>query len=112
MTDLTTDPQGIELGLDTFGDVTRDASGALLSHAQTIRNTVEQAVLADTVGLSFFGVGEHHRPEFAVSSPEIVLAAAAARTERIHLGTSRATIPCACSSGSRPSTRSRTGEPR
>lgn len=87
MTDLTPDPARIELGLDTFGDVTRDASGALLSHAQTIRNTVEQAVLADTVGLSFFGVGEHHRPEFAVSSPEIVLAAAAARTERIHLGT-------------------------
>ena len=87
MTDLATEPQDIELGLDTFGDVSHDASGALLSHAQTIRNTVEQAVLADSVGLSFFGVGEHHRPEFAVSSPEIVLAAAAARTERIHLGT-------------------------
>ncbi|WP_019179207.1 LLM class flavin-dependent oxidoreductase [Microbacterium yannicii] len=81
------DPAVIELGLDTFGDVTRDASGARLSDAQTIRNVVEQAVLADRVGLSFFGVGEHHRPEFAVSSPEIVLAAAAARTERIRLGT-------------------------
>ncbi|WP_194408603.1 LLM class flavin-dependent oxidoreductase [Microbacterium cremeum] len=88
MTDLAPEgPAGIELGLDTFGDVTRDESGTLLSHAQTIRNTVEQAELADAVGLSFFGVGEHHRPEFAVSSPEIVLAAAAARTERIHLGT-------------------------
>ncbi|KRB37896.1 LLM class flavin-dependent oxidoreductase [Microbacterium sp. Root180] len=83
MTDLT----GVELGLDTFGDVTRDASGQLLSDAQTIRNVVDQAVLADRVGLSFFGVGEHHRPEFAVSSPEIVLAAAAARTQSIHLGT-------------------------
>src|SRR6478735_8290622 len=83
MTDLT----AVELGLDTFGDVTRDESGALISDAQTIRDVVEQAVLADQVGLSFFGVGEHHRPEFAVSSPEIVLAAAAARTERIHLGT-------------------------
>lgn len=81
------DPTTIELGLDTFGDVTRDASGELVSGAQTIRNVVEQAVLADRVGLSFFGVGEHHRREFAVSSPEIVLAAAAARTERIHLGT-------------------------
>lgn len=81
------DPTTIELGLDTFGDVTRDASGELISGAQTIRNVVEQAVLADRVGLSFFGVGEHHRREFAVSSPEIVLAAAAARTERIHLGT-------------------------
>ena len=81
------DPATLELGLDTFGDLTRDADGELLSGAQTIRNVVDQAVLADRVGLSFFGVGEHHRREFAVSSPEIVLAAAAARTERIHLGT-------------------------
>ena len=77
----------LELGLDTFGDVTRGADGVLLSDAQTIRNVVDQAVLADEVGLSFFGVGEHHRPEFAVSSPEIVLAAAAASTRQIHLGT-------------------------
>ncbi|MFI8594245.1 LLM class flavin-dependent oxidoreductase [Microbacterium sp. NPDC078428] len=77
----------VQLGLDTFGDVTRGEDGELLSHAQTIRNVVEQAELADQVGLSFFGVGEHHRPDFAVSSPEIVLAAAAARTSRIHLGT-------------------------
>lgn len=77
----------VELGLDTFGDVTRDDSGALISDAQAIRNVVDQAALADQVGLSFFGVGEHHRPEFAVSSPEIVLAAAAARTTQIHLGT-------------------------
>ncbi|MEU1970322.1 LLM class flavin-dependent oxidoreductase [Microbacterium sp. NPDC019599] len=81
------DPSRLELGLDTFGDVTRDESGELLSDAATIRNVVDQAVLADEVGLSFFGVGEHHRPEFAVSSPEIVLAAAAARTKQIHLGT-------------------------
>ena len=77
----------VQLGLDTFGDITRDDDGELVSHARTIRDVVEQAVLADQVGLSFFGVGEHHRPEFAVSSPEIVLAAAAGRTERIHLGT-------------------------
>lgn len=82
-----TDLADVQLGLDTFGDVTRDAAGELLSDAQTIRNTVDQAVLADQVGLAFFGVGEHHRREFAVSSPEIVLAAAAARTENIHLGT-------------------------
>ena len=81
------DLAAVELGLDTFGDVTRDDAGELLTHAQTIRNVVEQAVLADQVGLAFFGVGEHHRPDFAVSSPEIVLAAAATRTERIHLGT-------------------------
>ncbi|MEV7692143.1 LLM class flavin-dependent oxidoreductase [Microbacterium sp. NPDC089189] len=77
----------VEFGLDTFGDVTAGSDGALLSDAQTIRNVVEQAVVADEVGLAFFGVGEHHRAEFAVSSPEIVLAAAAARTSRIHLGT-------------------------
>ncbi|KXC06840.1 LLM class flavin-dependent oxidoreductase [Microbacterium hominis] len=76
-----------ELGLDTFGDVTVGDDGTRLSDAQTIRDIVDQAVLADQVGLSFFGVGEHHRHEFAVSSPELVLAAAAARTEKIHLGT-------------------------
>src|SRR6478735_7469686 len=82
-----TDPAQLELGLDTFGDVTRDEAGEFLSDAATIRNVVDQSVLADQVGLSFFGVGEHHRPEFAVSSPEIVLAAAAALAKRIHLGT-------------------------
>jgi probable LLM family oxidoreductase len=81
------DLASIELGLDTFGDVTRDAAGELLSDAETIRNVVDQAVLADQMGLSFFGVGEHHRREFAISSPEIVLAAAAAKTRSIHLGT-------------------------
>lgn len=79
--------QTIELGLDTFGDISRGPDGTLLSDAQTIRNVVDQAVLADEVGLSFFGVGEHHRKDFAVTSPEIVLAAAAARTKNIHLGT-------------------------
>ncbi|MDQ0645453.1 LLM class flavin-dependent oxidoreductase [Microbacterium murale] len=77
----------IEFGLDTFGDITRDAEGNLLTAAQTIRNVVEQAVLADSVGVDFFGVGEHHREEFAVSAPEMVLAAIASRTERIRLGT-------------------------
>jgi probable LLM family oxidoreductase len=77
---------GIELGLDTFGDVTVDTQGQLLSHAQVLRNLVDQAVLADQVGLAFIGVGEHHRPDFAVSAPEVVLAAIAARTTRIHLG--------------------------
>lgn len=78
---------GIEFGLDTFGDITRDEEGTLLSGAQTIRNIVAQAEMADRVGVDFFGVGEHHRPEFAVSAPEMVLAAIAGRTERIRLGT-------------------------
>lgn len=77
----------LQLGLDTFGDVTHDEEGLRVSDAQAIRDTVDQAVLADHVGLDFFGVGEHHRHEFAISSPEIVLAAAAARTESIRLGT-------------------------
>lgn len=81
------DSDSIALGLDTFGDITLDEHGERVSAAQTIRDVVDQAVLADEVGLAFFGVGEHHRREFAVSSPEIVLAAAAARTTRIHLGT-------------------------
>ncbi|MBX3093874.1 MAG: LLM class flavin-dependent oxidoreductase [Cryobacterium sp.] len=76
----------LELGLDTFGDVTQDADGTLLTHAQTIRNLVEQGVLADSLGVDFIGVGEHHRDDFAVSSPEMVLAAIASRTARIKLG--------------------------
>ncbi len=76
----------LEFGLDTFGDVTTDASGAMLPHAQVIRNVVDEAVLADEIGLDFIGLGEHHRADFAISSPETVLAAVAARTKRIHLG--------------------------
>ena len=76
----------LEIGLDTFGDRTLGEGGALVSHAQAIRNVVLQAELADRVGLAFFGVGEHHRDDFAVSAPEVVLAAIAAKTERIHLG--------------------------
>jgi probable LLM family oxidoreductase len=76
----------LELGLDTFGDVTAGADGRLLPHAQVIRNVVEQAVLADGLGVDFIGVGEHHRSDFAVSSPDVVLAAIATVTKRIRLG--------------------------
>jgi probable LLM family oxidoreductase len=79
-------PQALELGLDTFGDVTRDAGGALLPQAQVIRNVVAQGVLADQVGVDAFGVGEHHRDDFAVSAPEVVLSAIAGQTSRILLG--------------------------
>ncbi len=78
--------ENFELGLDTFGDMTVDLDGRPLSHAQVIRNVVEEGVLADEVGLDFIGVGEHHRPDFAVSAPDVVLAAIAGRTSRIHLG--------------------------
>lgn len=80
------DGRPIELGLDTFGDVTVDAGGQPLSYAQVIRNIVEQGVLADELGIDFIGVGEHHRDDFAVTSPEMVLAAIAARTKHIRLG--------------------------
>lgn len=76
----------LEFGLDTFGDVTERAPGEPTPHPQVIREVVAEAVLADQLGLSFFGVGEHHRADFAISAPEVVLAAAAAKTSRIKLG--------------------------
>jgi probable LLM family oxidoreductase len=76
----------IELGLDTFGDVTVDAAGRQLSQAEVLRHVVEEGALADRVGIDFFGVGEHHRPDFSVSAPEVVLAAIAARSTRMRLG--------------------------
>lgn len=76
----------LELGLDTFGDITAEPDGRALSHAQVIRNVVDEATLADDVGIDFIGLGEHHRADFAISSPEVVLAGVAARTKRIHLG--------------------------
>jgi probable LLM family oxidoreductase len=78
-------PQRLEFGLDTFGDVTAGADKILLPHAQVIRDVVAEAVLADEIGVDAFGVGEHHRADFAVSAPEIVLAAIAGRTKRIRL---------------------------
>src|ERR1700704_1541311 len=79
-------PFPLVFGLDTFGDVTNDADGRPLSHAQTIRNVVEQGVLADQVGVDFFGIGEHHTDDFPLSAADVVLGAIAARTARIRLG--------------------------
>ena len=76
----------MELGLDTFGDVTFDETGKLLPQARVLRDVVAEGVLADRVGIDAFGVGEHHRPDFAVSAPEVVLAAIAGQTQRITLG--------------------------
>jgi len=78
--------EAVQFGVDTFGDVTVDRSGERISQAQTIRNVVAEGRLADEVGLDAFGLGEHHRIEFAVSNPEVVLAAIAGVTERIKLG--------------------------
>ena len=79
-------PQPIEFGLDTFGDVTLEDDGRPRPQARVLRDVVAEAVLADQIGIDAFGVGEHHRPDFAVSAPEVVLAAIAGKTERIALG--------------------------
>lgn len=81
-------PERPTFGLDTFGDRGTDAEGRVVTHAEAVRRVVEEGVLADRLGLDFLGLGEHHRDDFAVSSPDVVLAAIAARTERIRLGTS------------------------
>src|SRR5260221_11963692 len=79
-------PFPLVFGLDTFGDVTHDEDDRPVSHAQTIRNLVEQGVLADQVGIDFIGIGEHHTDDFPLSAADVVLSAIAARTARIHVG--------------------------
>ena len=76
----------MELGITTFVETTPDAhTGKIISHAERIRNVVEEIVMADEVGLDIFGVGEHHREDYAASAPAVILAAAAARTKNIRL---------------------------
>jgi probable LLM family oxidoreductase len=82
----------VELGVYTFGDVARDPrAGTMISPEQRLKNLVEEIELADQVGLDVFGVGEHHRPDYAVSAPSVVLGAAAVRTTDIRL-TSAVTV--------------------
>ncbi|WP_446220492.1 LLM class flavin-dependent oxidoreductase [Micromonospora sp. IBHARD004] len=76
----------ILFGLDTFGDVPEDDSGTSISYAAAIRQVVDEAVLADELGVDAIALGEHHRPEYSVSTPETVLAGIATRTSRIRLG--------------------------
>ncbi|MBY8877098.1 LLM class flavin-dependent oxidoreductase [Actinacidiphila acidipaludis] len=73
-------------GLDTFGDLPLDDDGRTVSHAAAIRHVVDEAVLADELGVDALALGEHHRPEYAISTPETVLAGIATRTSRIRLG--------------------------
>jgi probable LLM family oxidoreductase len=76
----------MELGIYTFAELTPgDPAGTIVTPAQRLRDLIEEIELADQVGLDVFGVGEHHRPEFAVSAPAVVLAAAAERTRTIRL---------------------------
>lgn len=78
----------LELGLDTFGDVAIGPDGQALHPAVVVREVLAEGEFADRLGLDYFGVGEHHRADFAVSAPDVVLAALAGRTKRIRLGTS------------------------
>ncbi|MET0698286.1 MAG: LLM class flavin-dependent oxidoreductase [Mycobacterium sp.] len=81
-----TDVSDITFGIDSFGDLPRNDRGEIVSHAQAIRAVVNEAVLADEIGIDAITVGEHHRPDYAISSPDTVLAGIATVTKRIRLG--------------------------
>ena len=82
----------VQLGIYTFAETTKDPrTGHTVTAAQRLRDLIEEIELADQLGLDVFGVGEHHRPDFAVSAPAVVLGAAAARTKQIRL-TSAVTV--------------------
>jgi len=76
----------IRFGLDTFGDMTLKDDGTPETAGQVLRNVVEEAVLAEQVGLDNFNIGEHHRDDFAVTAPDTVLAGIATKTTKITLG--------------------------
>jgi alkanesulfonate monooxygenase SsuD/methylene tetrahydromethanopterin reductase-like flavin-dependent oxidoreductase (luciferase family) len=75
----------IQFGLDSFGDIPVDDDGKLFTHAEAIRQVVKEAVLADSLGIDVIALGEHHRPDFSISSPETVLAGIATQTKNIKL---------------------------
>lgn len=85
---MTHSPDTITFGLDTFGDTTVDLDGHPVSPAQTIRNVVDQARLAEQVGVDIIGIGEHHRPDYAISAPDIVMTAILAVTEKLKVTSS------------------------
>ncbi|WP_062079095.1 LLM class flavin-dependent oxidoreductase [Demequina globuliformis] len=76
----------VQFGIETFGDLPLDDQGTLMSHAAALRQVVDEAALADQIGIDAVALGEHHRSDFAISSPEMVLAAIASRTTRLTLG--------------------------
>lgn len=79
--------KSFELGITTFGEVMEDPNtGKTISYDERIRQLVDEIVLAEKVDLDFFGIGEHHRQDFAVSAPHMILAAAASQTKKIMLG--------------------------
>src|SRR6187397_521730 len=76
----------MELGIGMFGDNHYNDKGQVQPAGERLRELIEEIKLMDEVGLDFFGIGEHHRPDYAVSVPEVVLAAAATVTKKIKLG--------------------------
>ncbi|MFC5468951.1 LLM class flavin-dependent oxidoreductase [Cohnella suwonensis] len=86
MADTSNAASSIEIGISTFLEASPNpALGTVISHAERLRNAVEEIVAADQAGLDVYGIGEHHRPDFAGSAPAVVLAAAASVTKRIRL---------------------------
>lgn len=81
----TTNAPKVLFGLDSFGDIPKDADGKLMTHAGAIRQVVKEAILADKLGIDVIALGEHHRADFAISSPEMVLAGIATQTKNIKL---------------------------
>ena len=79
-------PHEVQFGIETFGDIPLHDSGELMSHAAALRQVVDEAALADSIGVDAIALGEHHRSDFAISSPEMVLAAIASRTQKATLG--------------------------
>lgn len=84
---LIMDVDKIKFGLDTFGDVALDETGKRMTYEESIRNIVEEGKLAEQVGIDIFALGEHHREEYSISSPEIILAALSTVTTKMTLGT-------------------------
>lgn len=84
----------IELGISSFGETTPlETTGKAISHDQRIRDLLEEIVLADKLNIDAFAIGEHHRKDFAISAPEIILAAAASKTKQIHLSSATTNLP-------------------
>lgn len=84
----------VELGISTFGETTPlEKTGEAISHDERIRDLLEEITLADKLGIDVYTIGKHHRKDFAVSAPEIVLAMAAAQTKRIHLSSATTNLP-------------------
>lgn len=80
--------KNVSFGLDTFGDNAIDLQGNPVSPAQTLRNIIDEAKMADKVGVDIIGIGEHHREEYSVSAPDIVMTAILASTERLKVTSS------------------------